>query len=385
MNNKKLLLVTLSLVSVSAFAAQERVIKFENQVRLGHDDNIYQTEKAEESGFITEIVKLTGTFNFSSRSDLVLYWQPELRYRFDGDPEVITYQDVYARLNHAISQRAFLQISDRLRYQEKEGSEGGVTDVENQNYVENNLLGALDITVDSLSQLSLGGGYEFRIWDDEEYGQSSSNADYDRVRLNATYVRELKPDTTQGELGIDYDDLSYDGSRGGYESVSVFGGAVQNFSPNLTGTARLGASFNETDYRSRSSDSTTPYLQTGLRYKPTEQTSVNGSLGYSLSRAQSSNYSAQEQLSFQLGVSHNLTAKIKVSSTLGYTLSSLNADYSDGTEADKDVTFLSLAIRGSYQINRNNFVEAGYQFSDRGGDLTEYERNQIDFGWRVQL
>jgi hypothetical protein len=50
--------------------------------------------------------------------------------------------------------------------------------------------------------------------------------------------------------------------------------------------------------------------------------------------------------------------------------------------------YLSLALRGTYQINRNNFVELGYTFSTRSVDestLSDYDRNRIELGWKLRL
>lgn len=61
-------LIAMSLVGASAFAAKERVIRFQNHVRLGYDSNIYGTADAEGSAFLTDIVNLSGKMNFSSRT-----------------------------------------------------------------------------------------------------------------------------------------------------------------------------------------------------------------------------------------------------------------------------------------------------------------------------
>ena len=137
MNKKSLqLLVALTLVAATSFAAKERVVRFQNHLRVGYDDNIYNSANAQSSAFVTDIINLSGKFNFSSRTDALLYWQPEFQYRFDADPKFVTYQDLYGRLNHALSQRAFLTISDRFRYQQKDGQTGAALSTSNQNYIE---------------------------------------------------------------------------------------------------------------------------------------------------------------------------------------------------------------------------------------------------------
>ncbi len=392
MNKRTLqVLVALSLVCASSFAAKERVVRFQNHVRVGYDDNIYQTQDGPGSAFITDIVNLSAKLNFSSRTDALLYWQPEFLYRFDADPKFVTYQDLYGRLNHAVSQRAFLTLSDRFRYQIKEGQTGtgpgGGPSAVNQNYFENDLLGALDYTLTAKSYVKVGGGYEFRVWDDETYGKGTRNNDYDQLKANGSYIRQIKENKTQGLVGLDYINHTYNGDRGGFDSIVAMLGVDQNFNANFTGYGRAGLSFSTIDgYGGTSQDSTNPYLQAGLSVNPTARTSYNGSLGYSLTKADNSIYNAQDQFSLGLGVRHSITAKISLAGSLAYTHSIYDAKYSNqGAFGDATDDYVTLSARCSYQVNRNNFVEAGYLFGKRASDFTDYDRNGIDLAWRLRL
>ena len=115
-------LIAAVLGSATTFAADESAFQFQNSVRVGYDDNVYAVKNnVTETAFITDIINISGNLNFSDRSEMELFWQPELRYRFDADPELVSYQDLYARLSHALSQRTFLDLSDRFRYQQKDG------------------------------------------------------------------------------------------------------------------------------------------------------------------------------------------------------------------------------------------------------------------------
>jgi hypothetical protein len=398
LNKKIYLLLAVCLVSGSAFAQaerdeRERVFRVQNSVRVGYDDNVYQTKKKDGTGFITDIINISGKLNFSSRTDMLLYWQPEFRYRFDADPNFVNYQDLYARLNHALSQRTFLRISDRFRYQDKEGQTGIITS-ENQNYIENDLMGALDVNLNSLSQVNLGAGYLFRTWDDENYGETRGN-DFDQYTLNGSYIRELRPNTTTGMLGANYTDLEYEGSRGGYDALALFLGADHNFSPSVFGNIRAGATFSEVESKmflsgeKETNDNTAPYLQAGLNFNPTARTSLNGSLGYSVYRAENSFYNAQDRFNLGIGLRHDLTGKISLSSAISYIHSVYDSEYArggGGIVGDATDDYFKFSLRGSYQINRNNFVDAGYEFSNRSSDeLQEYDRNRVDIGWRLRL
>jgi long-subunit fatty acid transport protein len=183
-------------------------------------------------------------------------------------------------------------------------------------------------------------------------------------------------------------DTTYDGSRGGFNSTTFFGGADHNFNPNLTGNARLGYSISTVDGESGySTDTSSPYAMAGLEFNPSARTSFNGELGYSLSRSENSFYNAQDRFNLGIGVRHDLTGKISLSSSLSYIHSIYDGSYSlNGIAPDAQDDYVKFNLRGSYQINRNNFVDVGYEFTDRwSDDFSEYDRNRIDIGWRLRL
>jgi hypothetical protein len=385
-------LMAVSMVCIPVFSAQERVVKVQNSVRFGYDDNIYQDDTDEESAFITDILNITGKFNISGRTDAVLFWQPEVRYRFDGDPETVSYQDLYASLNHAMSQRTFLTISDRLRYQMKDGRSGNVSQ-DDQNYLENELNAAVDFDLDEVSLIKVGGGYTLRRWDDDFYGEDLGN-DFDRFLVNGSYIRRLNQNKTAGVLSVSYVDQQYDGSRDGYQATTLNGGVDQTFNPNLSGFGRVGASFSSVDNASGSSDNTSPYLDAGLTYKPSERTSIDGSVGYSIYYSENSIYNAQDEFNARLGVRHDLTSKIGIASSIAYIFSMYDSDYAYRetffvSPGDGEEHFVRFNIRATYQINRNNFVEAGYEYNHRDTDSDflpdDYDRNVVDIGWRLRL
>ncbi|MDF7800509.1 outer membrane beta-barrel protein [Pontiellaceae bacterium B1224] len=383
-------LITLSLVSASSFAAQERVIRFQNQVRVGYDSNIYQTPDGDGSGYIAEIINLSAKLNFSTRTDMLLYWQPEFQYRFDADPEFLTYQDLYARLNHAISQRLFLTLSDTFRYQQKEGQTGPSLSEYDATYFQNNLMGALDYMLDEVSNIKVGAGYDFRIWDDTNYGEVEGN-NFDQIVGNAGYYRQLKPNKTTVMAAVNYSVLDYDGNRGGYDATSLFVGADQNFNPSLSGFGRIGVSMMNVDGENTSSDSTTPYLQGGLEYTTSGRTLLTGTVGYQPYRSENSAYNAQDRFNVGVGARHDLTAKISLTAQLNYILSLYEGSYeaNSGFNApDVKDNYLTAGVRCAYQVNRNNFIEAGYLFRTRSADTTadvDWDSNRVDLGWRLRL
>lgn len=397
---KYLTLVAIMLGSVASFAAKDSTFKFQNSVRVGYDDNVYQTRDVnrQETAFITDIFNVTGDLVFSDRSDLTLYWQPELRYRIDADPEVVFYQDLYANFSHAVSERVFFELSDRFRYQEKDGQSDlvGGSSID-QNFVENDLMGALDFSLSQISRIKVGGGYEFRTWSEDTYGEwqpglipgtGRGGNNYDQYRADGSYIHMVKKEQTFLMGGINYVDHVFDGDRGGFNSTTLYGGVDHNFNPNMLGTARLGYSFSEVESVGSTEDTSAPYLEAGLDYSATDRTSFNGMLGYSLGQSQNSIYNASDEFSIGIGSTHDITGKISLAGTLRYVYANYDSAYSSFGIGDAEEDFVRLSLRGSYQINRSHFIDLGYEFSARDSDsvfLQEYDRNRVDLGWRVRF
>ena len=389
MSKEKLCLLTvLSLVSASVFAAKDSSIKVQNTVRIGYDDNIYQASDETGSAFVSDIFNISGKMTFSERSELLLFWQPEFKYRFDADPKSITYQDVYGRFSHGLTQNVFFQLSDRFRYQDK-GAQSGAVSRTDENFIENNLKGGLDFTLSKESQVKIGAGYNLRRWEDENYGQNRGN-DYDQFVGDASYLRELKPNKTTAIAGVNYVNHSFDGDRGGYQSTALYLGIDQNFTPTVSGNLRLGGSFSTIDTGTDDNEAYAPYLQAEVLMQASEGTTFTGSFGYSMDKSENSGYNAQDSFKFNLGLQHKLTSKLTLSSTVGYTLSFYDSDYARNgvTIDDAEDRVFHFRVRTSYEINKNNFVDLGYAFTTRDTTevaLSEYDRNVIDLGWRFKF
>ncbi len=385
------LLIASLIVGASSYAAQERVIRFQNHVRLGYDDNIYSTKGGDGSMFVSDIINLTGKLTFSPRTDALLYWQPEFHYRPDVDEsELVSYQNFYAKLSHAVNERVFLTISDRVRYQPKSGQTEQSTSRRDQEFIDNNIMGALEYTLSTLDSINVGGGYEVRVWNDDAYGEGLGN-NFNQITANGSWIRQVRPDTTTGILGLNYVNHEYDGPRGGYDSATLYGGVDHIFSPDLTGYGRFGFSQTSSDSATGSSDSTAPYLDAGLTINPKGRTSIDliGSLGFSSYRSENSLFNIQNRFNFATSVRHDITAKITFAASLSYIIGFYESKFATASGVglgDAEDEYLSISARCSYQINRNNFVEAGYLFENRTSDaLPEWDRNRVDVAWRLRL
>ncbi|MCF7848845.1 MAG: outer membrane beta-barrel protein [Kiritimatiellales bacterium] len=376
--------IGLSLLCATVHAAQERSIHVSNSVRVGYDDNVHHDGVGDSSTYITDILQISAKAVFSARTDLLVYYQPQITYRENAtDNKNVMYHLFYAKLNHAISERVFLGVSDRFNFQgDDERIQSAIDDLA---YWENNIQASLSFTLSSLSQLTVAGGYELRRWSDSTY---AARQDYDEYFASANYQRELRPNTTYGYLGVNFADLEYDSStRGGYEVITGYGGLGHNFTPNVNGSVNLGYSSSSID-GAYGSETTAPYFSGSLQYNPSARTTINGSLTHSLSTSENTVYNIQESTAANLGLRHEFTGRITGVAAVGYTLSQYEADSAvvGSAQMDNDEDYFRFSTRLSYQINRIHFVDVGYEYSTRDSDIyTDWDRNRYDIGWRFKL
>jgi hypothetical protein len=393
--SKTCILTALSLVAAASYGASDSSFKFENSLRVGFDDNVYgQTSNEQDTVYVSDLIRATFKANFSQRTEFLMFYSPEFIYRADlDDNKFVSYHDVYGRLVHHASQKVKLTVSDRFRYQDRDAQATGNTSVD-RNFVNNDVQGALDIQVSELTGLRASAGYEVKLWDDEDYSKLN---DYDRVNADFMVIQEVKKDTTDAFVGVGFDSLSYDeGNRGGFDTLSIYVGADHAFNPTTTGNIKLGYQMSDVEsgradtngvWTTVENDSNTPYVSAGIEHKPSAKTTLAASMGYSMYASNNEVYSAQNRLNVTITAKQDLTAKISLNASLAYIMSEYEADYAVAA-SDADDELMIARIRASYEINRNNFIDAGYQLTSRTADAGvggDYDRNQFDIGWRVSF
>ena len=89
-------------------------------------------------------------------------------------------------------------------------------------------------------------------------------------------------------------------------------------------------------------------------------------------------------------MSHDITAKINFSISYSIVSSNYDSDFLRDVSknyGDEDLLKI-LNIRADYQINRNHFVEVGYQGRSRESEISDnsdYEKNKFYLGWKLEL
>lgn len=368
-------------VATSAYAQKETLYTVENLIRVGYDDNTrFNDQDQDASMTISETLNLGVSARFSGATQLDANYQGIYTSLPDSDPDNVQSHQAFAQFNHEFSENMGITVSDSFIYSQRDAQSGATA---NANYIENALRSALNMGVDDLTELRIGGGYVLRQWDNDAYGKTAGN-NYDQYVANMSVFRVLKEET-EGMLGVDYSTTEYDGSRGSMDIISLMAGVDHNFNESVYGYGRAGASFIDAE-KVVDGSSMSPYLSAGLTYAASDKTSVNGSVGYTSRTANNSAYNVQEMTSLSLAVKHQLS-KIALTSGLSYNMSTYKGDYARiaGT-GDADDNFLSFSARGSYELTKNNFIEVGYVYSNRDTDVgADYERNQVDLGWRWKM
>lgn len=375
-------------------AATSDSFTFSNYIRFGYDDNIYQeTNNEEESFYISDILNLSGKVQFSNRAELLLYWQPEIRYRFEAEEKALFLQDLYAKYINAINQSSKIQITDRYRYSELDANQSG--DNASKEYAENDLKGSYNNQLNERNSINLSAGFTTRR-NENDSSVYSQTRDFDRYNLSGIISRNLDRDKRTVSLGYIFSEHEIENNAGGIESGTLFLGYDRIFNPQLLGSIQLGYTDAEIEQKngnsnlSVTSDSSNPYFEIGFNYDLSERTSVSSSFNHSLRYSTTSTYNAEERSDWLIALSHDLTAKINLNVSFSYVKADYESDFLreiTTTPGDEDESTI-LNIRADYQINRNHFVELGYQGRSRNTEVLadgDYDRNRIYFGWKLQL
>lgn len=374
----------------SGVAADSQKFSFSNYVRAGFDDNVYQSGNDElSSGYISDILNLSGKLMFSDRSDLLLYWQPEVRYRFETEDKTLVLQDFYASYQNALSQSTVLNISDRYRYSEldyNQSTDNNNSSESSTEYGENNLNGTVVQQLNERNNLNVGASLTNRR-NDNDSSDAIRTRDFDRFGLSGLVSRNLDKDKQSISLGYQYSNHEVANNGGGVESGTLFVGYDRIFTPRFISTLQLGYTDAEIEQAnsSRTSDSSNPFFELGFNYDVSERTRLNSNFTHSLRYTTLTAYNAEKRSDFLLSLKHDLTAKVNLAISVSYILSDYEFNRLGNDESAEDRSTI-FNFRSEYRINRNHFVEVGYQGRLRDSEISaDYERNRIYLGWKLQL
>ncbi len=368
-----------------------------NRLRFEYDDNIYERNADQQDSLkIVEEIEFLVNLNLQ-QTFIGLRWRPTFVWWSERDPDDTDFHnDLDFILNHNFSPRVSLALKDTLRLAEQPDQiDRGTTVRERDDYLYNVTDGQLAVLLTPATRLEGGGRYTLLRYERDEVAERE---DYDIVAGGVNLRREFASSlAVAGELR--YEETSYDGPDRGSESTYAGVGLEHMFSPSLVAQLRGGAqmkSFNDADI----DDETAPYADGTVTVLPSPATRLTAGVGYSLFEADVFPYANQERLLFFLSAAHDLTARLTLYAAGSYQMGTYNADQvidptaalgvdEDGnpiTVQDGDEVVTQLSLRGSWKINRSNWLELGWQYLNLESDLREdYDRNRIEIGWRTQI
>lgn len=379
-------LCCLAVLGVTAWAADEtRSFQVKNRLRLEYDDNIYETAQDKEESFkVIEEIEFLVNLNLP-QTYLGLRYRPSFEYWDNRDPDNEDwFHDIDLVLTHNFTERLSLSIKDTFRVAEQpEAIDRGTIVRENNDFVYNVADGKLSYLINRQTRIEAGYRNTLLRYDDEDIANTE---DFDINAAGATVRHQLKAGTM---LAGDYryEAIAYEGPDRDSESHYLGAGLEQVFTPNLLGNIRAG--YQMKDFSSDEvEDSDDPYADASLTFMPSPKTRLTGGAGYSMFESDVYPFASQDRSVLFLSLAHDLTAKVSLYASGSYQLSEYNADQQieEAFAEDGDETVWQGSARASYKINRNNWLEIGYNYLDLASDFREeFDRNRIDLGWRTQL
>jgi len=388
------LLVLFAIQGVASAAREgSRPYQFINRVRLEYDDNIYQTDKDKtESWKIIEELEFRVNFNLQ-QTFVSLRYKPSLTYWDKREPEKTDINhDMDFVWNQQFSPRVVLSVLDTLRRGTlPELIDGDTLVREEDDFYYNTLNATLSYRFRPQTQLDFAGRYVLLRYDEDT---PSNTEDYDLFVGGLTLRHQFVPETVVS-ADMRFEGVNYDGPDRGSKSIFLGGGLEQVFSPNFLGSAHLGyqgKNFNE----SAIGDSSSPYGDVALTLLPSPSTRITAGAGYSMFESMVYPFANQDRSQFFGSLAWDVTARIALYLSGSYAIGDYSADQSidPGAVRDgSDDTFLA-STRVTYQLNRNNWLELGWQYTDFQSDLKNaagdeyhqsYTRNRVSGGWKMQF
>ena len=385
------LIVVILLFTCFSFGSASRSFKFQNHIRVGHDDNLNNSAVASDkidSIYISDIFNLTAKFIPTSSSTFLIFYQPELTYRFDADDQLLYLQDMYVNYIRALTPVSQLQMTDRFRI-----SEPDLNQIDGKSYSENQLNVSYQKNVSRTVGINLLAGYTTRINEDNQNIWNQTR-DFERLRLSYLISKNLDRKDTTISGGINFNDHVIKHNGGSILSSTLFGGYDYPVNKRLMTSTQLGYTIADIESGLESGtketrESTSPFFEFGMNYKISKYTNLNSSYSYSLRYTTLTAYNAELRSDWLFAVRHQFTPKINMA--ISYSL--VNATYeseflrsysASGSELNDETSILN--VRGEYKVNNNHSIECGVQLRERDDfNSVKQERNKIYIGWKLTI
>lgn len=387
MHKCKLLIPVLAgLLVGQLFAEGERPFKVVNTIRVGYDDNPTHEANGSGSTFVTDIVDFSFRAALSDRTDLTVKSQATLLNDSLGDE---FYPNLYAMLNHSVSPRLLLCLSEFYRSGDQSGVVGAgplKKDVR-YNYFNNRAGISADYVLTRKDRLQASLDYDILRHEDDV--KNGLNNDTTTVEAGTTWKRDIVLQRTYSTLNVRERHVKYDHQKSSFDATDLSAGLSHNFNQEWQGNIEGGVTHTRPDYAAPAKNDSTfdPLVRAGLVYSPSPRTRFSTDFSHQKQASRDSSYGGQTATALGFGVQHDITAKLMAKATVRFTkIDSASGDNQTAANTSNNEDSINFDLRFTYKLNRMNFLELGLQHNERSRDAGEdWEQNRMDIGWRLEL
>lgn len=373
------------------FAEGERPFSLINTVRFGYNDNLYRNDSNINSFFVNDIVDLSFRAAISDRTDLTA--KSQFKFSNDtGGSEV--YPNLYLLLNHSVSPRLLLTLSEYYRSGEKAITglnQAGLKDDVRYTYFYNKVGGSADYVLTGKDHLNVALDQAI-----ERNESKVDTLDWTTIEAVASWKRAIILQRTYSTVNLGRRRTTYDNRDSSFDATDLSVGLNHTFNQNWQGSFEGGVTQVSPDYPApaKNKDTTSPLVRAGLVYSPSPRTRFTGDLSQQFAESQANSHSGQTLTELSLGVQHDITAKLMAKATARFAKSEYaTSDDETATNASGEENRMDLGLRLTYRLNRINFLELGVSHSEKhsegkntvGSISDDWKQNMVDVGWRVEL
>lgn len=398
-------------LTASLAPAEASPVHLINRLRLGYDDNVYQSDGEEgrpakkDSFRIIEELEILLNLNYP-RTYFGLRYRPSFIWYTDRDRDDLDFfHNLDANFIHRFSPSVSLSLSDTLRYSQlPELEDEGFTIREIDDNLMNSFVATLSYNIRPVTRLDLSGrSVILRYLDSAQYVKNNNYYGW----VGGLTLRQQLASLTTVSVDGRYQRMLYNDAPAHLQrdSTSLFGGLglEQTFVPQLIGQFRAGVEHRSYDLDDFGNE-TSPYAELSLTFMPSPATRLTTSASYSIFESDVARYMSQTRTYLSQSLAHDFTARLSLYLSAAYAHNSYDGDYQidwtaqDRAEALPGTVFennvdgtekaLLFSVRLAYRVNRINWIEAGWQYTKLDSDImgrVSYDRNRIDVGWKIQL
>jgi len=167
---------------------------------------------------------------------------------------------------------------------------------------------------------------------------------------------------------------------------TLYVGAMQSFSPDLSGSLRIGGSYVDYYNSSESGSTWSPYVDLSMRWTYMPESYIEGGFSYDRSAsdvvqqfgvANGQFTQDAEAATVYASVNHRITPKLYASVNGQFQNSAYNGGVADG----QDERYYLVGLNLEYRFTRNFSADVGYNYDKLDSDLGRtYDRNRVYFG-----